>query len=88
MLILVKKSTIVAFFRLITGTVEIICAALIYRSRSPKTILKLSALLGVLGPLVLLGSLIIGVTSLKVISPLKAVALIIGALLIILGSSV
>ncbi|MDD2430200.1 MAG: DUF2619 domain-containing protein [Firmicutes bacterium] len=86
MILLIKASKVIAFIRLITGSVEIICAALIYQSRSPKTIIRLSTLMGVLGPLALLLGLIIGITSLEEMSPYKVGLILVGALFLIIGS--
>lgn len=86
MIILLKASTIIAITRFITGTVELICATIIFLKGDPQTIVKLSAILGILGPIALLAGLILGLNSLQDVSTIKIVLIFLGATFLIIGS--
>ena len=84
MILLVKANTIAALIRLLSGI--LVCAVVIYRSATPKTILKLNAILGALGPVVLLGSLFLGISASRDVTTWRIVVVFFGALLLIIGS--
>ncbi|HHY18654.1 MAG TPA: DUF2619 domain-containing protein [Firmicutes bacterium] len=86
MILLVKANTIAALIRLLSGILEVVCAVVIYRSATPKTILKLNAILGALGPVVLLGSLFLGISASRDVTTWRIVVVFFGALLLIIGS--
>ncbi len=86
MLLFSWAAMITALLRLITGTLEIIFAIIIWQSGKAKTVVKLSALMGVLGPLALLIGLALGLRELQEVEPIRIICLLLGALLLIIGS--
>ncbi len=86
MLFVIKASTLTALLRLVSGLFEVGCAVIIYLKQDPKTIVRLSALMGILGPLALLVGLIVGLSSMTEIPFWRIFIILLGAILLIIGS--
>ncbi len=86
MLLVIKASTLTALTRLVSGLIEVSCAVIIYLKQDPKTIVRLSTLMGILGPLALLVGLIAGLSSMTEIPFWRIILILLGAILLIIGS--
>jgi hypothetical protein len=83
----VRAVTDMAVIRAIGAVLEIIAAVFMYRFGSVSTALKINALLGIIGPAVLLAVSALGLVGIAVqLSPAKVGMVTVGVLLILLGA--
>lgn len=76
----------IVFLRILSGSMEILAAFLIYRSNSLEQALKINALLASIGPLIFLGAMSFGLMGLpQKINYSKMLCLYTGAALIFWG---
>lgn len=76
-----------AAFRLLSGSVEILAALLILRHQSVQTAFQINALLGLVGPAVLIIVSLLGIVGLAGKVPYSKIALIVAGVLLILYAS-
>lgn len=76
----------IVFLRILSGSMEILAAILIYRYNSLEQALKINAILASIGPLVFLGAMYLGLTGLtQKINYHKMICIYVGAALIFWG---
>ncbi|RJX25620.1 MAG: DUF2619 domain-containing protein [Dethiobacter sp.] len=76
----------IVFLRILSGSIEIFAAFLIYRFNSLEHALKINAVLATIGPLIFLGAMYLGLTGLtQKINYNKMIFVYLGAALIFWG---